>query len=681
MKSNRIYILLLLTIFAAFIPALVLRDFNPLNELNYLGIAQESLERGTFFAFYQDGSPYADKPPFYLWLCMGAVWIAGKYAMPLVLLASVIPFIALIALLDRYLAYEFRHQERLLIMLGMCSLLVLDVCALVGRMDMLFTMVMLLAYVKIIKRYSLFATQEQRPKYGNLSIPCLLFLALFIKGPYGLLFPLLSTLLMLALQMDIKSYFALIRPYYFIIMLLLSALWAYGVYLDGGTDYLQELFLEQSVKRLGAIEGAPVIHQEPFYFFLKIFVVMTLPIGLCAIYFAVRQLYLRETLELKISACLSFVLVTLVVLSIPKSKLEIYLLPALPMTYYYVILSYRAMQLKAKQVPALEQVQEQEVVVSAQDEQTETVTIQEPLPQEVVVVDLKVGELVAANELPALNNYEDEETEKNKAVLEKAESPLAQEDASVADDKVEIAPPSKHQGLEIVGSGYFLSGINTVGERTKLPKILTLALALPLLVYIALFAAYFVFYDKVVLLQNMLVGISFSVLSCISLVALFFLLSRLFIFSLAALGVGTLSFVLCLGLAMPHLNPFIGVGTFASIASNAIDAGASNVVCAYRYRDGLDMSFYDSRIVLKQEGSDLEQCLLNKATIILNRKGIKDYPHISAQMKEQGAVMLGETLVLGAKCPEPTLPVNAESSNLSKLQAPSQLKISVKPAI
>ena len=60
----------------------------------------------------------------------------------------------------------------------------------------------------------------------------------------------------------------------------------------------------------------------------------------------VANFYLRESLDIKIQACLSFVLVTLVVLSIPKSKLEIYLLPALPLVFYYVVLSYRAMQLE-----------------------------------------------------------------------------------------------------------------------------------------------------------------------------------------------------------------------------------------------------------------------------------------------------------------------------------------------
>lgn len=969
MNSNRIYLYVLLSIFAAFIPALLLRDFNALNELNYLGIAQEALERGSWFAFYENGVPYADKPPVYLWICMLAVAIAGVHAMPLVLLASVLPFIALISLLDRYLAYEFRHQERLLIMLGMGSMLVMDVLALVGRMDMLFSMVMLLAYLKLMKRYILLKELDHqegnhRPKYGNLSIPFLLFLAVFIKGPYGILFPLLAILVLMALNHDYKRYFAIVRPHYFVIVLLLVSLWGLCVYLEGGADYFNNLFFEQSAKRLGAIEGVRIVHQEPFYFFFKIFLVMTLPVGLCALYFMARQLYLRESLDIKIQACLSFVLVALVVLSIPKSKLEIYLLPALPMVFYYVMLSYRAMQLerskplfealerqldlanqkeqallnkKANQEQVLandEQNEAHEIQVqlkaaqAERDLKSETLAIQvledndstthgrasfsiapstEEAPQSQAELDspqstpatepsdasassastsasdavssgkasasgdkqndadsgesispvklrlqsilqmdhqnnektneqsslsehsaatqddsesaakqdetatkdsaadleskdsvqgdavavnkdeatidqktkkmvvfnephkveidasatksvksakvfnakanisptlvelserqgVKPWDLVGANE-PQHHNNTQETTEQSVGAddtasaagtagavgLEGSESvasgasgasaagnasaasatgavgagavgsdkAIREQDAgeskdsdSDSDYELEYGHDksifryhrSGHQGVEIIGQGYFLSGINTVGERTKLPKLLSLSFALPLVVYIALFGAYFLFYEKVPALQNSIIGISFGVLSFASVIALFFLLSRLFIFSLAALGVGTLSFVFILGFAIPHLNPFLGMGEYAKVATQAIDTGASNKLCMVRYRNGLDMKFYDKRIDLIQDPELLDKCLEDNATIVLNRKGIKEHAQIAEQMRARGAYTIGESLVLPAKSPEAKLPFNFSNGQVDGLPVELKLK-------
>ena len=961
MNSNRIYLYVLLSIFAAFIPALLLRDFNALNELNYLGIAQEALERGSWFAFYENGVPYADKPPVYLWICMLAVAIAGVHAMPLVLLASVLPFIALISLLDRYLAYEFRHQERLLIMLGMGSMLVMDVLALVGRMDMLFSMVMLLAYLKLMKRYILLKELDHqegnhRPKYGNLSIPFLLFLAVFIKGPYGILFPLLAILVLMALNHDYKRYFAIVRPHYFVIVLLLVSLWGLCVYLEGGADYFNNLFFEQSAKRLGAIEGVRIVHQEPFYFFFKIFLVMTLPVGLCALYFMARQLYLRESLDIKIQACLSFVLVALVVLSIPKSKLEIYLLPALPMVFYYVMLSYRAMQLERSK-PLFEALERQldlanqkeqallnkkanQEQVLANDEQNEAHEIQVQLKAAQAERDLKSetlaiqvledndstthgrasfsiapsteetpqsqAELDSPQSTPAtepsaasasaastsasdavssgkasasgdkqndadsgesispvklrlqsilqMDHQNDEQTneqsslsEHSAATQDDSESSAKQDETATKDSaadleskdsvqgdavavnkdeatidqktkkmvvfnephkveidasatksvksakvfnaKANISPTlvelserqgvkpcdlvganepqhhnntqetteqsvgaedtasaagtagaagavglegsesvasgssgasaagtasaasadgaireqdageskdsdsdsdyeledghdksifryhrSGHQGVEIIGQGYFLSGINTVGERTKLPKLLSLSFALPLVVYIALFGAYFFFYEKVPALQNSIIGISFGVLSFASVIALFFLLSRLFIFSLAALGVGTLSFVFILGFAIPHLNPFLGMGEYAKVATQAIDTGASNKLCMVRYRNGLDMKFYDKRIEVIQDPELLDKCLEDNATIVLNRKGIKEHAQIAEQMRARGAYTIGESLVLPAKSPEAKLPFNFSNGQVDGLPVELKLK-------
>ena len=347
MKSNRIYLLALLSIFAAFLPAVLLRDFNPLNELSYLAIASESMERGSFFAFYQDGSPYADKPPLYLWICMLCLSIAGQNAMPLVLLASVIPFIFVLSIMDRYLGVDFRHQERLLIILGMCSLLFVDVLGVIARMDMLFTAVMLLAYMKMVKRYTLIkelGPSAPRPKYGNLSIPLLLFLGVFTKGPYGFIFPVLSLVAMMAFNRDLRRFFVVFRPYYFIIILLMTALWAAMVYLDGGKAYVHNLFIEQSVRRVTSLP----IHREPFYYYIQNFVILTVPVGLCFVYFLVRQIRNRETLDIKTQACLFFTLTTVLVISIPVSKLEVYMLPAIPAAYYYVMLSYRQMQLNAR---------------------------------------------------------------------------------------------------------------------------------------------------------------------------------------------------------------------------------------------------------------------------------------------------------------------------------------------
>ena len=52
--------------FICLLPEMLMRDFTPSNELRYLSIADEALRDGHFFAFFNHGLAYADKPPLYI---------------------------------------------------------------------------------------------------------------------------------------------------------------------------------------------------------------------------------------------------------------------------------------------------------------------------------------------------------------------------------------------------------------------------------------------------------------------------------------------------------------------------------------------------------------------------------------------------------------------------------------
>ncbi|MDD2251218.1 MAG: glycosyl transferase, partial [Candidatus Cloacimonetes bacterium] len=82
MRYRYLYYLLLL------IPAFIFRDFTPANELKYISIADEALQSGTWFTFYNHGEIYADKPPLFFWLIMLSKLITGGYHMWLIGLFS-----------------------------------------------------------------------------------------------------------------------------------------------------------------------------------------------------------------------------------------------------------------------------------------------------------------------------------------------------------------------------------------------------------------------------------------------------------------------------------------------------------------------------------------------------------------------------------------------------------------
>lgn len=770
MSSNRIYLLLMLLIVGAFVPAVLWRDFLPLTELKYLDIAQDALARGNFFAFYYDGEPYTSKPPFYLWLCMMALSLGHNLSFPFLLLISVLSWISIIILCDRFFGFNFRHQERILIILGMCSMLLADVTAVVARMDVLFTAVVLFAYIRLIKRYELLCalgnTPRVRLKYGNLQIPLLLFLAIFIKGPYGLLFPFTALLFVLWYNHDLKRLFKVFRPYYFIIILFCMGLWALGVYLESGSDYLYELFWSQSLRCLEGDSELPVVHAEPFYYYFKLFLPLTLPVGLCAVYFLIRQVKGRICLELKQQACLFFVLAVMLVVSIPSYKLEICLLPALPSLYYYIVLSYRQLHQQLIQQRALQATRPKAETgdagadgtaaatataaasaTAAEAALTSGATAADELTAETVGQKAAGSDTMAAgagesgtaepggtsslraasaeaesgaesvgwNVQPTSDRKRvstltllDDKGEKftledmERAVREAAEVKSgASSSAATARERVpklndvlsaELKEPvglkrnsgtladvertadeiamrehvsghndtsslwqmvgarasSHHQGIEIVGSGYFLAAIDTKADRIRLPFVFKLTLLLPLLLYIALFAAYFFLYQDLEYLQSPLIGVSLGLLALFSAVALFFLLSSLFLFALGMIGGASLCFMFVIGFALPEINPYLGLGTISELIGSHINKGGSSQVCFYHAPQGAVLDFYDSRIqmVYPEDVTALHQCLTRNSNIVLNHQGAEELPDFVALMQQRHAFRSGRMWIL-----------------------------------
>ena len=116
------------------------------------------------------------------------------------------------------------------------------------------------------------------------------------------------------------------------------------------------------------------------------------------------------------------------------------------------------------------------------------------------------------------------------------------------------------------------------------------------------------------------------------------------------------------------------MGEYAKVATQAIDTGASNKLCMVRYRNGLDMKFYDKRIEVIQDPELLDKCLEDNATIVLNRKGIKEHAQIAEQMRARGAYTIGESLVLPAKSPEAKLPFNFSNGQVDGLPVELKLK-------
>ncbi len=304
-----------------FVPYLFLRDFSPQNELRYLCIADEALRDGHLFGFMHHGSPYADKPPLYLWIVMGLKSLTGSHSLGLISLFSLLPAFAIIFILSYWIKDLLGKEGIIATLLLLMTTTLFVGPALFVRMDMLMCLFMVLALYSFYKIYA-----GTGGPYQPWLLVLWLFMAVFTKGPLGLILPLVSMLTFLVVKKQLRTWKRYLGWQQWIALLALFVLWFGIVWLEKGTGYLYDLTFNQTVNR--AVDAFH--HKEPVYFYFKALLYAVAPWTLLvfsAIWTGIRRrLFTGDRLQFFCIICLT----QFAVLSLISSKLAIYLLPVIP---------------------------------------------------------------------------------------------------------------------------------------------------------------------------------------------------------------------------------------------------------------------------------------------------------------------------------------------------------------
>ncbi|MCE5332226.1 MAG: glycosyltransferase family 39 protein [Bacteroidales bacterium] len=318
--------------FIALLPIILFRDYTPSNELRYLSIVDEALRNGSLFTFSHQGVPYADKPPFFFWLMMVGKLILGGHYMWYLSLLSFIPAVIILMVMNKWIRNECDQKDITVAQLLLMSCALFIGSAPIVRMDMLMTMFIVLALYTFFKIYSGASTKKDTYLF-----PVYVFLAVFSKGPVGLLMPLISTLVFLIFKKQIKSWKKYWGGKTLIILLVLFGVWFTGVYIEGGTDYLNNLVFHQTVGR--AVDSFH--HKAPFYFYGISIWYTIIPWSFLFVGLSVAGLY-QKKIKTDIEWFFLIIIVsTFLMLSFFSSKLAIYLVPILPFLAYFSALQLR----------------------------------------------------------------------------------------------------------------------------------------------------------------------------------------------------------------------------------------------------------------------------------------------------------------------------------------------------
>lgn len=309
----------------AMLPALLLRDVTPDNELRYFSIADEALRNGSVWCFANHGEIYADKPPMYLWLVMASRWLFGQNCAWFLGLFSLVPMLLVGRVMNGMAKpwLDLPRRQAALLMLFTCGFF--PGLALTLRMDMLLTLFIVLALREAFRM-----AQGRPSRRHEAMLGLFTFLALFVKGPYGVLIPLLGS----AAYLLSVGRFKLMRRIWgwpaWAVLIGGCAVWFGGVYAEGGTDYLNNLLFHQTVDRA----RNAFTHDWPWWYYCVCVWYVMAPWSVFILWetIAKRHTALRGDFRKLTSAVFA---ITFVMLSCVSSKLQVYLLPAIPFGVYF----------------------------------------------------------------------------------------------------------------------------------------------------------------------------------------------------------------------------------------------------------------------------------------------------------------------------------------------------------
>lgn len=310
---------------AAMMPALFSRDFTPDNELRYMSIADEAIEQGSVWCFTNHGEAYADKPPLYMWIVMAGRYLFGQNCMWFLGLFSLVPMLLVGRIMDGWARSRLKITQR------QTALLMLFTCgyfpglALTLRMDMLMTLWIVLALREVYRMDQGVPTRRHEALLGLYT-----FLALFTKGPFGVIFPLLGSVVYLFAVGRKRLVVRIWGWPAWAVLLSGCAVWFGSVYAEGGADYVNNLLFHQTIDRA----SNAFTHQRPWWYYIVHLWYIMAPWSLViACEAAIKRKMtvtgdFRKMMIAVFSACLFAV-------SCVSSKLQVYLLPAIPFFVYF----------------------------------------------------------------------------------------------------------------------------------------------------------------------------------------------------------------------------------------------------------------------------------------------------------------------------------------------------------
>jgi 4-amino-4-deoxy-L-arabinose transferase-like glycosyltransferase len=290
-----------------------------LDEALYSECSREMLAGGDYIVPTCNGVLFLDKPPLVYWMQAASMRVFGINSFA-VRLPSMLAALLLVAF-TVYIASRL-YDRRSGIMAGfvLASAMLTAGLARMAIMDQIFALAITVSLGAFLLTYF-----EKWSRKGYLLFWAAMGISTLIKGPVGILLICSIAALFLVLKRDLQSLKSTSPVLGILIFLAIVLPWYVLVQIHTDGKFLQEFFLHQNLQRA---MGKDFSHNQPFYFYLPIFVVGFFPWSIFV------PLAWRIKVRLSRPDTSLFMAVWMVVIigfwSLCRSKLPSYIFPMLP---------------------------------------------------------------------------------------------------------------------------------------------------------------------------------------------------------------------------------------------------------------------------------------------------------------------------------------------------------------
>lgn len=258
------------------------RDLWFSDEVRYGAVFQEFVHHGKRLVLYLNGVPYPDKPPGYFWLLYGLLPFVGEIGTKLFMLGAAVSGWLFVTASYGYARLVAGADKTV----GLCAgLMILTAFYCMGlmhysRMDLLFAAVITLSHTLLFR-----AWQKEKAFTFCAAGFFTAGLAVLVKGPLGIAFPLVTSVVFLAQQRRIKRLFRSDVLLGLLICALLVGGWLASAWLAGETAFVENIFHKQLYER--AVEASH--HRQPWWYYIAFFPVAWLPWALLLFFLPWRK--------------------------------------------------------------------------------------------------------------------------------------------------------------------------------------------------------------------------------------------------------------------------------------------------------------------------------------------------------------------------------------------------------